>query len=83
MQRLGFLWSTTEALQGVSACILSNGFVVVTEAVQVEGGPLHSGNWVVQRALCKRPPIIFLCELQAPMGACSRQYGRVFVFIVN
>ena len=41
MQRLGFLWSTTEALQGVSACILSKGFMVVAE---VEGGPLHSGN---------------------------------------
>ena len=33
MQRLGFLWSTTDALQGVSACILSNGFMVVAEAV--------------------------------------------------
>jgi len=38
MPRLGFLWSTTEALQGVSACILSNGFMVVAEAVQVSGG---------------------------------------------
>jgi len=33
MQRLGFLWSPTEA-----ACILSNGFMVVAEAVYVSGG---------------------------------------------
>ena len=44
MQRLGFLWSATEALQGVNACILCNGFMVVAEAVQVEGRPLYSGN---------------------------------------
>ena len=64
MQRLDFLWSTTEALQGVSACILSNGFMVVAETVQAE--EVRQGlNYALRHALACTINCVLLANTHA------------------